>query len=61
MTGNLYQLRTRARPGEHVIIDGPHDRYGQVIKDQPSGYSLIRGLGMIQPPGKRIFLTTEKD
>jgi hypothetical protein len=61
MANNLYQLRTRALPGEHVTIDGPHDKYGQVIKHQDSGYHLIRGLGLRQPPGIRIFIATEKD
>jgi hypothetical protein len=51
MAGNLYQLRTSALPGQNVIIDGPYDRYGIVIKHRESGYHLIRGTGMNQPSG----------
>lgn len=50
MAGNLYQLKTNARPGDYVNINGPHDRYGQVLKHQESGYHLIRGLGDNKPP-----------
>ncbi|MER9436726.1 hypothetical protein NKJ04_17685 [Mesorhizobium sp. M0618] len=49
MSGNLYQLRTAALPGQHVIIDGPYDRYGRVIKLQDSGFHLIRGIGFDKP------------
>lgn len=47
--GNLYQLQTSARPGQLVIIGGPYDTYGRVIKLQDSGFHLIRGLGHIKP------------
>lgn len=49
MSGNLYQLRTTALPGQYVIIDGPYDRYGRVIKLQESGFHLIRGIGFDKP------------
>ena len=55
MSGNLYQLRTAALPGQHVIIDGPHDRYGKVMGLRESGYHLIRGLGMVKPAGVSSF------
>lgn len=60
MSGNLYQLRTTALPGQHVLIDGPHDTYGKVIKRQESGYHLIRGLGHVRPTGVRVFTSTEE-
>ena len=59
MAGDLYQLRTAARPGQYVIIDGPHDLYGKVMKLQESGYHLIRGLGMLKPAGVTSFANTE--
>lgn len=49
MSGNLYQLQTKARPGEVMLIDGPYDTYGRVIKLQESGFHLIRGLGHQKP------------
>lgn len=49
--GNLYQLQTKALPGEIMIIGGPYDTYGRVIKLQESGYHLIRGLGHTKPQG----------
>ena len=58
MSGNLYQLRTAARPGQHVLIDGPHDRYGKVMALRDSGFHLIRGLGF-QKPGVALIHMTE--
>jgi hypothetical protein len=49
MSENLYQLRTKALPGQAVLIDGPYDRYGRVIKLQDSGFHLIRGTGFDKP------------
>lgn len=60
MSGNLYQLETKARVGDYVDINGPHDRYGQVIKHQDSGYHLIRGLGH-QKPNASIIHRTESN
>lgn len=51
MSGNLYQLRTSAQPGQFVKIDGPYDRYGKVMALQASGYHLIRGIGDERPAG----------
>ncbi|MGV1754891.1 hypothetical protein [Agrobacterium sp. CG674] len=49
MSGNLYQLQTKALPGEIMMIRGPFDTYGRVMKLQDSGYHLIRGLGHQKP------------
>lgn len=57
MSGNLYQLRTGARPGQHVLIDGPHDRYGKVMALRESGFHLIRGLGFDKPATAFIHTT----
>ena len=51
MSGNLYQLRTKAMPGQHVIINGPHDKYGKVMAHKESGFHLIRGVGNTRPNG----------
>lgn len=59
MSGNLYQLKTKALPGEHVLVDGPHDKYGKVMKLQESGFHLIRGLGELKPQGVRVFHSVE--
>ena len=58
MSGNLYQLRTKARPGQHVLIDGPNDRYGKVMAHRESGFHLIRGLGF-DKPGVAFIHTAE--
>lgn len=52
--GNLYQLKTNARPGEIMVIAGPWDTYGRVIALQASGYHLIRGLGHKKPQGSIV-------
>ncbi|MBY3231931.1 hypothetical protein [Rhizobium laguerreae] len=49
MSGCLYQLQTNALPGQIMVIAGPFDTYGRVIKLQDSGYHLIRGLGHKKP------------
>jgi hypothetical protein len=49
MSGNLYQLQTSAVPGQIMVIAGPFDTFGRVIKLQDSGYHLIRGLGHQKP------------
>ena len=49
MSGNLYQLKTRALPGQLMIVGGPYDTYGRVIKHHESGYHLIRVLGHTKP------------
>jgi hypothetical protein len=49
MPGHLYQLPTDRLPGQLVRIDGPWDTWGYVVKHQPSGYHLIRGLGHQRP------------
>ena len=49
MSGLLYQLKTKAMPGQIMRIDGPWDTWGQVIKHQASGFHLIRGLGHKKP------------
>lgn len=54
---NLYQLKTIAQPGDYVTIDGPTDRYGQVMKHQDSEYHLIRGLGTERPQASVIYRT----
>lgn len=36
-------------------IDGPHDTFGRVLKTQPSGYSLIRGLGKKAPAAHNLI------
>lgn len=52
--GSLYQLKTTALVGQPVIIDGPYDRYGIVLKHQDSGYHLIRGTGFNKPLDSHI-------
>jgi len=47
---NTYQLKTKAPLGGLVLIGGPHDTWGQVIKIQESGYHLIRGFGKSKTP-----------
>jgi hypothetical protein len=60
MTGGcLYQLKTAAAVGHHVIIGGPYDTYGRVIAYQESGFHLIRGLGHIKPENITVFYATE--
>lgn len=59
MSGNLYQLKTPARAGQHVVIDGPYDRFGIVMDERENGYHLIRGLGIAQPKNVIIFHATE--
>lgn len=49
--GALYQLQTTALPGQIMTINGPWDTWGMVIKRQPSGFHLIRGLGHTKPAG----------
>lgn len=49
MSGNLYQLETRALPGQLMIVGGPHDTYGRVMQRRESGFHLIRGLGHQKP------------
>ena len=49
MRGQLYQLQTTAQPGQVVRINGPWDTWGRVIKLQPSGFHLIRGMGYKKP------------
>ena len=49
MSGLLYQLETKAMPGQIMRIDGPWDTWGLVIKHQASGFHLIRGLGHKKP------------
>lgn len=49
MSSQLYQLQTSAKPGELMRINGPWDTWGRVIKHQPSGFHLIRGLGHRRP------------
>lgn len=49
MSGLLYQLETKAMPGQIMRIDGPWDTWGRVIKHQASGFHLIRGLGHKKP------------
>ncbi|WP_421991698.1 hypothetical protein [Roseococcus sp.] len=56
--GNLYQLKTKANPGEHVIIGGPFDTYGVVLKHQESGFHLIRGLGHQKVGSAAMYHTT---
>lgn len=51
--GHLYQLKTTATPGQIVVIGGPFDTYGRVLKHQDSGFHLIRGLGH-KKPSERI-------
>lgn len=58
MSGNLYQLKTKAAPGEYVIIGGPYDTYGVVLSHQESGFHLIRGLGHKKEDGK-TYQSTE--
>ncbi|WP_293811323.1 hypothetical protein [uncultured Bosea sp.] len=52
--GHLYQLKTAAKPGEIIVIGGPWDTYGKVLKHQASGFHLIRGLGHAKPIGRII-------
>lgn len=59
MPGNLYQLKTAAKPGQHVVIDGAYDKYGIVMDLRENGYHLIRGLGHSKPPNVTIFHSTE--
>jgi hypothetical protein len=59
MSGNLYQLKTNAPEGAVVIIGGPHDTYGFVIKRKPSGYHLIRGTGHQKPQIQGTIYDTE--
>ncbi len=61
MSGNLYQLKTSAKAGNHVVIDGPHDRYGYVMAERENGFHLIRGLGHDRPPNVKIFHSTESE
>lgn len=58
MPGNLYQLKTNAPVGAIVSFNGIHDKYGQVMKHQSSGYHLIRGLGM-ESPRESVHYTAE--
>lgn len=51
VSGNLYQLKTAARPGQYVEINGPYDRFGQVMALRESGFHLIRGIGDAKPAG----------
>ena len=60
MSGNLYQLKTQALPGQYVLIDGPMDRYGKVMALQESGFHLIRGLGF-EKPNVAFIHTTESN
>lgn len=56
MSGNLYQLKTHAQPGQHVLIDGHHDRYGMVMAKRQSGFHLILGLGFEKPAATTIHI-----
>jgi hypothetical protein len=52
MSGNLYQLKT-TRPvtvRQCVIIQGPYDTFGYVVKVDPkgTGHHLIRGTGHVR-------------
>lgn len=49
MSGLLYQLETKAMPGQIMRIGGPWDTWGLVIKRQASGFHLIRGIGHNKP------------
>lgn len=49
MSGNLYQLQTRAPVGGLMVINGPYDTFGRVMARRPSGFHLIRGLGHQKP------------
>jgi len=43
---NLYQLKTAALPGQSIKIPGGvYDKFGLVMAQQASGYSLVRGTG----------------
>lgn len=49
--GNLYQLyenQFKRLGGNEVQIDGPHDKFGYIIKKQDNGTFLIRGTGSKQ-------------
>lgn len=59
MSGNLYQLKTLAPVGACVTFAGVHDKFGVVLKQQDSGYHLIRGLGMTPPQGVNIHYSAE--
>lgn len=49
MSGQLYQLQLGKAAGDVVKIAGPWDTWGRVIKLQPTGFHLIRGLGHSKP------------
>lgn len=53
---NWYQLKTTALPGQYVVFAGVWDKYGLVVKLQPSGYHLIQGLGIKPPQDIRSFI-----
>jgi hypothetical protein len=59
MSHHLYQLKTTAAVGQHVVFAGVWDKYGIVLRHQDSGYHLIRGLGTKPPAGIRSFIQAE--
>ena len=59
MSENLYQLKTSAPEGGIVIIGGPHDTYGYVVKRKDDGFHLIRGMGHSKPPVQGVFHDAE--
>ena len=60
MSGNLYQLRTKAPVGAEVTINGPYDKYGIVLARRDSGHHLIRGTGSEKPARTTYATETSK-
>ena len=46
----LYPYQFERLDGNLVDMNGPHDRYGRILKEQEGGTFLIRGLGKSKPP-----------
>lgn len=45
MLYQLFDYQFKRLPSGAVQIDGPFEKYGLIIKKQPSGTYLIRGTG----------------